>query len=344
MRVLVTGATGYVGAYTVQALLAAGHQPRLLVRNPARLAETVAAIGVDLDRLDVVVGDMTDEQSVTAAVDGMAAVIHCAAIVAALNRADAERTITSNVEGTRNVIGAALAAGCDPIIHTSSTAAVYDPHEPVITSDLAPAVNADSPYTRSKALCEEYVRSLQAEGKPITIVYPGGVSGPPAGPANGEVAQGFISMLKAGVVPLSGAAITMIDVRDLAAVMVAALEPGHGPRRFMAGGELVDMRQVAELLRAATGRRMPVLPLPGVLFRLVGRVTDLVRKVVPFDTVYTAEAMDLLTLARPADDRAVHDELGVAYRPVTETVAPMIRGLYDAGIVSAAQAGTAARA
>ena len=63
MRVLVTGGTGYVGAFTVQALLAAGHAPRLLVRNPQRVAATVGAIGVDIDTLDVAHGDMTDKRS-----------------------------------------------------------------------------------------------------------------------------------------------------------------------------------------------------------------------------------------------------------------------------------------
>ena len=181
MRVLVTGGTGYVGAFTVQALLAAGHTPRLLVRNPDRLKTTVATLGVDLDDLEIANGDMTDEASVVAALDGVDAVIHCAAVVAALNRSDAQATIDTNVRGTMNVINSALAAGCDPVIHTSSIAALFSPSEPIITSDMPPATDADSPYTRSKALAEEFVRGLQAAGKPVVIVYPGGVSGPAAG-------------------------------------------------------------------------------------------------------------------------------------------------------------------
>jgi nucleoside-diphosphate-sugar epimerase len=342
MKVLVTGGTGYVGAYTVRALLAAGHTPRLLVRNPARLATTVGAIGVDVDVLDIAVGDMTDEAAVTAALAGVDAVIHCAASVATLNKSEATASIDTNVRGTKTVVAAALAAGCDPVIHTSSIAALYDPGEPLIHVGLPPATHAASPYTRSKALAEEYARALQADGAPVVIVYPGGVSGPPAGKVLGDVAEGFISMLKSGVVPLSGGAFTIIDVRDLAQVMVQALDPGRGPRRFMAGGVLIDMREVGRLLRIVTGRRMPVLPLPGVLFRGLGRVTDVVRRVIPFDTVFTAEAMDLLTLARPTDDTAVHDHLGVTYRPTVETVAPMVHGLYETGTVTAKQVGKAA--
>jgi dihydroflavonol-4-reductase len=342
MRVLVTGGTGYVGAYAIQALLAAGHAPRLLVRNPARLATTVGAIGVDLNALEIAPGDMTDEAAVVAAVAGVDAVIHGAAVVAALNQSDAAKAVETNVAGTKTVINAALAAGCDPVIHISSVAALFTPAEPIITSELPPAIYATSPYTKSKALAEEFARARQADGSPVTIVYPGGVSGPAAGEVFGDVAEGFVSMLKPGLVPLKGGAIGVIDVRDLALVLAAAIAPGLGPRRFLAGGDLIDMTEVGRLLRAATGRRIPVVPLPGIAFRGLGRLVDQIRKVVPFDTVYTAEAMDLLTLARPTDDSAVHDQLGVAYRPVAETVDAMVRALYDAGRLTAKQVGAIA--
>jgi dihydroflavonol-4-reductase len=339
VRVLVTGGTGYVGSYAVQALLAAGHTPRLLVRNPDRLKATVGAIGVDLDKLEIAPGDMTDKAAVVKAMTGADAVIHAAAVVAALNRADAERTVETNVAGTRTVIDAALAAGCDPVVHISSVAALFTPSAPVITAELAPATHADSPYTRSKALAEEFARNRQADGAPVTIVYPGGVSGPAAGDVFGDVAEGFISMLKGGLIPLSGGAFGIIDVRDLAAVLVATLTPGLGPRRFVAGGELLDMNEVARLLRSLTGRRMPVIPTPGIVFRGVGRIADGIRKVKSFDTVYTAEAMDLLTQARPTDDSAVHEALGITYRPPAETVEAMVRALYGAGRLSAKHVG-----
>lgn len=342
MRVLVTGGTGYVGAYTVQALIAAGHTPRLLVRNPARVATTVGAIGVDVDALEIAPGEMTDAAAITAALDGVDAVIHGAAVVAALNQADAAGAVETNVLGAKTVINAALAAGCDPVVHISSVAALFTPTAPLITADLAPAVNATSPYTKSKALAEEFARARQTEGAPVTIVYPGGVSGPAAGEVFGDVAEGFIAMLKPGLVPLSGGAIGVIDVRDLGAVLAATIVAGLGPRRFIAGGALVDMNEVGQLLRDATGRRVPVVPLPGVVFRGLGRLMDQVRKVVPIDTVYTAEAMTLLTLARPTDDAAVHDQLGVTYRPVAETVEAMVRSLYDAGRLTAKQVGAIA--
>jgi dihydroflavonol-4-reductase len=342
VKVLVTGGTGYVGAYTVKALLAAGHSPRLLVRNPARLAATVGAIGVDLQALEIAPGDMTDDAAVAAAVKGVDAVIHAAAVVAALNKADAERTIEVNLRGTRVVLDAALAAGCDPVIYISSVAALFTPSASVITADLAPAVGAGNAYTRSKALAEEFARTLQSAGSPVTIVYPGGVSGPAAGDLNGEVAEGVVSMLKPGVVPLKDGGFSMIDVRDLADVIVAALEPGQPPRRFMAGGVTLTMAEVAGLLEQATGRHIRVLPIPGAVFRGVGRLLDQVRRVVPFDSIYTGEAMDLLTLARPTDESAVHEQLHITYRPPLETMTAMVRAVYDADRLTAKNVGTVA--
>jgi dihydroflavonol-4-reductase len=342
MRVLVTGGTGYVGAFTVRELIAAGHQPRLLVRNPKRLATTVGAIDVDIDGLEIANGDMTDAGAVAEATTGVDAVIHCAASVGVLNQSQAKASVDINVSGTKTVIDAALAAGCDPVVHTSSVSALFDPSQPVIHADLPPAINADSHYTRSKALAEQYARDKQAAGAPVVIVYPGGVAGPRAGENVGELAEGFVSMLKSGVVPLSDGAFTILDARDLAQVMVRVLEPEHGPRRFMAGGTFVDMAEVGQMLRTITGRRMPVLPLPGVAFRGLGRVTDVVRKAVPFDTVFTAEAMTTLTRARPTDDSAVHDELGVTYRKPLDIAEETIRGLYANRRLTAKQVGKVA--
>jgi nucleoside-diphosphate-sugar epimerase len=342
MKVLVTGGTGYVGAYTVKALLGAGHSPRLLVRNRARLAATLGVIGVDLDSLDIAPGDMTDQAAVGAAVAGVDAVIHSAALVSALSSGDAERTVEVNVSGTRTVVAAALAAGCDPVIHVSSVAALFTPAAALITSDLAPAVTAQNAYTRSKALSEALVREHQAAGAPVTTVYPGGVSGPAAGEASGEVAEGVVAMLRPGVVPLRDGGFSMIDVRDLADVIVAALVPGQGPRRFVTGGALLNMRELTDLLQDSTGRHIRLIPTPGYVLRGVGRLVDQVRRVVPFDTIYTAEAMDLLTLARPTDDSAVHARLGITYRPPLETMTAMIRSLYDAGRLTAKQVGTVA--
>jgi dihydroflavonol-4-reductase len=343
MRVALTGGTGYVGTFAAKALLDAGHQPRLLVRDPAKLATKLAALDVDASTLDVVVGDMTDRAVIERLVAGCDAAIHAAASVEVLNRSDAKRTIETNVGGTRNVVEAALAAGCDPVVHVSSVAVFGTrPTAPVITADLEPAVATDNPYGRSKALAEQFARERQAAGEPVVIVYPGGVTGPGVAGSYGELAQGFVSMLKAGALVTGDGGFGVIDVRDLAAVLVAILEPGRGPRRFMAGGVPMRLPEVARVIRDVTGRRFPVLPIPGAVFRGLGQVTDGVRRLVPFETVFTAEAMETLTLARPTDDSAVHEELGVDYRDPAETIEASLRALHAGGALEARHVGVLA--
>jgi len=341
VRVALTGGTGYVGGFTAKALVDAGHTPRLLVRDAAKLTAKLTALGVDAGKVEVVTGDMTDAGAVAEAVASCNAAIHAAAAVAVLDRAEAERAYDINVTGSRNVLDAALAAGCDPVVHVSSVAVFGHDGPTVITAEL-PLATSDNPYSRSKAVTDEYARDLQAAGKPVVIAYPGGVTGPAAGDSFGEVADGFVSMLKAGCLVTNAGGIDVIDVRDLADVLVATLQPGRGPRRYTVGGQLVRLPELGALIRRLTGRRFPVLPIPGAVFRGLGRSTDLLRRVVPFETVFTEEAMQALTLVRPTDDSAVEQDLGVRYRDPAETVAASLRALYDGGVLTARQVGLVA--
>jgi dihydroflavonol-4-reductase len=290
-----------------------------------------------------VVGDMTDEKAVTECAKGCDTAIHSAAVVGALDRKQAEKSVETNIRGTQLVLDAALAAGCDAVVHVSSIASVFDPKVAIITSDLPTVSDAASPYTRSKALAEDYARKLQADGQPVVIVSPGGVVGPPVGELYGEAAEGFASMLKGGFLPFIDGAINFIDVRDLAQVLISAMLPGMGGKRFIAGGPMVPLAQVATMVRELTGRKFPAYQLPGGLFRGLGHVVDGVRRVVPFESVYTAEAMELLTLAKPTDDSAVHDVLGVHYREPIEPFEASLRGMYAGGLLTAKHVGDLAR-
>jgi nucleoside-diphosphate-sugar epimerase len=334
MRVMVTGATGFVGAHSTAALLAAGHEVRLLVRDPARLDAALGPLGVGSSP-DHVVGDMLDPGAVREAVDGCDAVLHCAAVVA-LDRRRAATVLDANPRGVRTVVEAALEAGADPVVHVSSTSALFRPGLDRLHGDLPPA-EVTNAYGRSKAAAETWVRARQAEGAPITVTYPAGVVGPPAGPAFGEWAEGIATHLRLGFSPVRDAAVSVIDVRDLGAVHVAVLEPGRGPRRHLCTGHHLTMSELGGLYRELTGRRFPVVPLPGAALRATGRVVDAAMRVVPIDSVFTAEAMGVLTQwVVPEDSTA---ELGVRLRPVHETFADAIRALHAAGRLTDRQVG-----
>lgn len=333
MRVLVTGGTGFVGAHTTKALVDAGHDVRLLVRSAARIDENVKPLGVE--SVDYAIGDMTDTVAVGKAMEGCDAVVHAAAVVA-LDRKRADEVVRANPEGARVVIGTAATRGLDPIVYVSSVSAVFTPGVPVVHAELPPA-RAHGAYGRSKAEAEVYVRGLQSGGAPIVITYPSGILGPPAGSAAGEMSDSFVSHLKSGVMPLRDATTSIIDVRDVAAIHAAAMEPGRGPRRYMLGGHYLTMANLAALLAEVTGRRFPVIPIPPAVFRGLGSAVDALMRVVPFDSIFTSESMTFLTKWVPTQDN--WQELGVELRDPVDTVRATISGLVAAGRVPPKLAG-----
>ncbi len=114
---LVTGGTGFTGSHTAAALAAAGHQVRLMVRDPAKVGQVFPLRGYSPD--DVVAADMTDGDAVEAAFDGCHGVIHTAAVVD-LRRRSARAVEEANTRGVEIVVGGAVRRGIPSIVHVSS--------------------------------------------------------------------------------------------------------------------------------------------------------------------------------------------------------------------------------
>ncbi|BBZ33591.1 NAD-dependent epimerase/dehydratase family protein [Mycolicibacterium confluentis] len=327
MRILITGATGFVGAWTAKAVQDAGHQVRFLVRNAGRLRTSAEKIGVDVS--DHVVGDIADESSTAAALDGCDAVIHCAAMVST-DPSRADEMLRTNLDGARNVLGGAAKAGLDPIIHVSSFTALFRPGLDVLHADL-PIVGGSDGYGRSKALVEAYARGMQDAGAPVTITYPGMVLGPPAGDQFGEAAEGVEAAVKMRGVPGRSAAWIVIDVRDLADLHLALLKPGQGPRRYMAGGVRVAVNELATMIGSAAERGLLVFPVPDTALRTVGRLFDVIGDQLPFETPINSAAMQYYTQMPKSDDEPAHRDLGVTWRDPAVTIADTVDGLIGVG-------------
>lgn len=336
MRVMVTGATGFVGAHSVKALLDAGHEVRLLVRSREKAEEVLGALGIH-PLPPLVIGDMTDESAVLEALQGCDAALHCAAFVSTQAK-DADRMRHDNPLGTRIVVGNAVRLGLDPVVYVSSVAALMKPGLPVLHPDL-PVAESATAYGQSKAEAERYVRALQDDDAPVVVTYPGGVIGPAAGPVRGESASGIAAQLRAGSLPTHEAAWSLIDARDLGAVHAAAMRPGLGPRRYMCGGHYLDMDELAALFGMLLDKPFEVKNLPGWALRAVGWVADRAPGLKPPDTDLSYESMVFFTQTPRTDDSRVVDELGIQWRPVDESLRDAVLSLLHAGELEQAHVG-----
>jgi len=311
---------------------------RLLVRNPDKMRTVLSAMeqgDPDLELSPHVVGDISDHRSVEQALEGCDAAIHMAGLVS-LKGTTAEALVRTNTEGTTTVLEAAVDHGCRRIIHVSSSSALFPFQTDPVTSDH-PIGSMKSGYGRSKAGAEAIARDLQIAGAPLTIVYPTGIIGPQAPELNEMLSAAQLWAAK--LVPASDEMkIGMVDVRDVADIIVAALEPGAGWRRYLAWGHVVSTNELGLMLREMTGREISMPRLPRAMMQAWGRAGDIAGRF-GRDFTMTSEGAAYLYEFVDADQTATFDDLGITYRPLAVSLRDMYRWMHDEGYVTADQIG-----
>ncbi len=290
MKVLVTGGTGFVGSHVSRLLIAAGHDVRLLVRNPDKAINYYSSIDVALPEL--VVGDITDAASVKAALLGCDAVVHAAAATP-IGSDSVAQLFAVNVGGVKNVIGTAVELGLQSIVHVSSITAIFNPDAGKVTADAEPTPSS-MPYGQSKVEAEHYVRGLQAAGAPISVVYPGGIIGP-EDPGFSDTFKALHHRINNGFRIFDDGGMQHIDVRDLAAFIVSLVGEG-GSGRYLLPGVYCKWTELADIIDEVSGCQLQRIPARGWKLRLVGRVMDLARHFKTIDSPISAETMRYATL------------------------------------------------
>lgn len=333
MKVLVTGGTGFTGSHTVHALVASGHEVRLLVRDPAKVRGVFEPYGFIPD--DVVVGDMTDAGAVDAALAGCDGVVHAAALVD-LRRAMARLVEDANARGVELVIGGAARRGLPSIVYVSSLGIFFEPGGPPLAPEL-PITAGTTAYGRSKAQAERYVRRLQEDGAAIRISYPSAISGP-NDPTLSTVNNGIRSMMRdLGLVTSGG--VQVVDVRDLATLHRQLLELPAGPHRYAAAGEMLTWPGYFALMDSLTGRQIRRIRVPGGLLRAAGSVGEVVKRVYDFGFPLTRDLMEFQTRWPGADAERTTRELGLQFRAATGTYRDTLIWMYLAGHLGAEHVG-----
>ncbi|MCS5493024.1 NAD-dependent epimerase/dehydratase family protein [Curtobacterium flaccumfaciens] len=304
MKVLVTGASGFLGQATAAAVRDAGHEVRTFQRRPSGVS------GVQ-----DVAGTMTDDAAIARAVDGVEAVVHLAAKVSlAGDPADFARV---NVEGTRSLLAAARAAGVGRFVFVSSPSVAHTGSS-LVGADAGPAEpsRARGDYARTKAAAELLALGADAPDFAVVAVRPHLVWGP----GDTQLVGRIVERARAGRLPLLDSGAALIDtlyVDNAATAMVAALERVtddgvHGNAYVVTNGE---PRPVADLLAGictASGVRPPQWHVPAAVARAAGSVVEAVWRVRPGEdeppmTRFLAEQ---LSTAHWFDQRRTRQELG----------------------------------
>lgn len=323
MLIAVTGGTGYLGAHTVRALLAGGHRVRLLVGPDAEGAPVLDRLA-EAGALDVLSGDVRDAATIEALLDGCDAVLHAAGVVGTDNRRR-ELMWQINAHATETLLERAVAKGLDPVVWVSSYSALFPPPDGVIGPDT-PTADGRSDYAKTKGYADRVARRLQQQGAPVVVTYPSSVVGPAFHTAPGVTERGWAPIVRFGVAPRLRGGMQMIDVRDVADVHTAIMEPGRGPRRYMCGGVLVPFDGMISALERGMGRRIRRITLSQSVFRGVSRLGDLLGGIVPMGDGLTYEAALLLTAATPTDDAATVRDLGITWRSPVDAIVSSFPG------------------
>jgi nucleoside-diphosphate-sugar epimerase len=333
MLVLVTGGTGYVGSHAIAALVRAGHGVRVLARSPERIPAALAPLGVD--EVETAIGDVTDAAAVERALEGCDAVLHAASIFS-MDARRAEEVRAVNVRGTEIVLGSAHRRGLDPIVFVSSELALLPPANGAVLTPDSPVGQPGWPYCRSKADSELVARKYQTQGAPVVSVMPAAVWGP-QDPHFGEGVTLATNVLKNRYPIVMRGGMHIADVRDVANVLAAVMEPDSGPRRYLVSGQYISLPDLIRTLAELSGRRVRFVIFPRWFLAGFGRAVDVVQRRMEARLPWQGEGIWVMNCAARCDDTKTRSELGFEPRPLRETLAETIRWLVDVGHLGPAE-------
>jgi dihydroflavonol-4-reductase len=315
---LVTGATGFVGSAVARALLREDQRVRVLARRNSD-RRNLADLPVQIAE-----GAMEDAAALARAVAGCRYVFHVAADYR-LWVPDPEAMFRANVDGTRALMLAALAAGVERVVYTSSVA-VIGLVPGGIADETTPSRYADmiGPYKQSKYRAEEVVRGLVAErGLPAVIVNPSTPIGPgdikptPTGRMIVEAARGRMP----GFVDTG---LNVVHVEDVAAAHLAAAQRGRIGERYILGSENLSLAEILGTVAERVGRSPPRLKIPYMVAFPAAVGAELTARVSGREPFVTRDGVRLARKKMYFSTAKAVAELGHAPRPARDAIADAV--------------------
>ena len=319
MKILVTGATGFVGSVLMPELFGKYGQENVaaLVLPGDPLPRTWRDPGVRLFE-----GDIRDRPSVARAVEGHTHVVHLAGFISYW-KGDTDRLDEINVDGVRSIVEACLSAGVRRLVHVSSVGAIgFD--RTGLPADESTPFNwpPDILYMTSKRRGQDIVeQAVRERGLRAVILNPASIMGP-GDHSRGTPHNELYRRISRG--PLIGSfagGLAVVDVRDLVAVILKALEGrGRDGESYLVVGANLPYRDVIRLIARACGRRAYPFPVPAPLLTAAGRALEGISRVSRRRPLLTGSYGRLSGWTAYYDNTKSRAEFGLDYIPVERTV------------------------
>lgn len=325
MKVLVTGASGFIGGAVVRALAAADVAVRITARPGNDLRHLT---GLSIERVEA---DLRDKKSLVLALQGCRHLYHVAAHYA-LWAKDPSIFYDVNVVGTRTLLEAAREAGIERTVYCSTIGAVGLPPGGGLGTETTP-VSLDQMaghYKRSKYLAEQEVLKLAREGLPVVIVNPsapvgaGDVKPTPTG-------QVIVDFMKGRMPAYIETGMNLIDVDDVAAGHLLAMEKGRVGERYILGNQNLLLREVFAILSRLTGVRAPRIKLPRLAILPLAYMNDWIASLTNNPPRIPLEGVRMAKYKMHYDCGKAIKELGLPQTPVETALEKAVRWFRDHG-------------
>ncbi len=331
MLSLVTGATGFIGSHVARLLEQRGEKIRLLVRAGSR-QDNIARLDPSLT--EIICGDLKDSKSLIEAARGCDRLYHVAADYRLWAR-DPQELYKSNVDGTRSLLQAALDAGVERVVYTSTVGALGIPKDGTPGNEDTPVSldNMIGNYKRSKYLAEIEAASFVEKGLSVVIVNPS----TPVGEMDikptptGQIILDFLNRRLPAFVDTG---LNLVDVRDVAQGIILAGDNGKPGRRYILGNQNLSMQQMMQMLDEITGLSAPKIRLPyAAAWLAVGIENLVVDKILHIEPAHPFEGVQMAKYKMFFDASRAVQELGLPQSSVSEALSRAVEWFKTNGYV-----------
>ena len=315
MKVFITGATGLVGSFVCKELLSKGHEIRAVKRNSSKmdLLEGIA------DKIEWVVGDMTDPAFLEQALEGIEGVIHGAAIISFDKRWE-QKMHEVNVLGTADLVNACLKKGVLKFMHISSVAAIgRKPNQKQLSeTDRWEGTEFDSIYAKSKYQQELEVWRGAQEGLEVKIVNPSIILGPGLWSSGGSTSVFKYAYDEKGFHPAG--TVNHVDVRDVAEIVVKLLESNVRDERFILNAGTVYYKAFFTRIAEAFGKKGPSKQVKPWMLKIAVAAEHLRSRITGKEAMITKDTAILSRSEFEFNNGKIKKELNYEFRSLDESV------------------------